>query len=312
MPNDMPRAMSRPRTRTRREAYTADVGSSVRAPAGRACPSQGDIGSAMRAHRPGGPAHRQATSAVPQARAPAGPAWHADGRPRARMGWADMPCRQATSEAHGRGSMPCGQATSAAPRARMGRGGMACGQATSAHGQGPACHAARRPRQPRARAARRPPRQRLPRMGMTGMARGQATSAPWHPCTVHHGAPGPPCTETPRLHSPCTKTRADGPTTCDAARSQRCASTRPRFHANDPCRSTTSTVPPIVKQLVNYIIRTQSLGPTTLQTSRSVLHRFRNSWTVFLLFTIYFRVLIFFTSPLKIKKNALNIYFRGH
>ncbi|MCF8704028.1 hypothetical protein L3055_10810 [Corynebacterium sp. MC-02] len=50
MPNDMPRAMSYPRTRTRREAYAADVGS------------------AMRAYRPGGPAHRQATSAVPCAR----------------------------------------------------------------------------------------------------------------------------------------------------------------------------------------------------------------------------------------------------
>jgi hypothetical protein len=120
MPNHVSGPMAWPKTRTGQEARTADVGRDMRAsavrlraPAGRACPSPGDLGIAMRAS-PGRPRQRLARiglTGLPSARrASAGPACHAGRRPRQR------PART------GRAGMRCGQANPAAPGAH-GRGG---------------------------------------------------------------------------------------------------------------------------------------------------------------------------------------------
>ena len=331
MPNDMMRPAWRARSRGRAERRTRPTST------------------APRAHQPGGPAHRQPTSAVPAltlkkldcskgAYAPYTLAWdniigfrsycvgvrdqsdaqrHAEGdvvpkdedAPRGVHGRRRQ--RHARAPAGRAWPSPGGLARSTSPvLARIGLpspcahgqgrhgmrpgdlgawagAGVACGQATSpAHGRGPAWHAARRPRQRLARACMPcwagPHAGHLGR-GLHGMRRTQAASA--SPAahgqgrhgtragdvgTVHHGTRAPctaappgrlaACTETPRLRSPCTKARADEPTTCDAARSRRSASM---------CHSTTSTVPRILKELANYIIRTQSLGPRTCFTSFS-------------------------------------------
>src|ERR1051325_8214207 len=118
----------------------------------------------------------------------------------------------------------------------------------------------------------------------------QCIMAPWLQCTMVPGhlstmSPGDNSVGAPRvvmrrapqrhaLRSPCTIMRDDEPTTCGAVRSPTTVGTRPRFTANGAYRSTNSMVPPIAKQLVHCVIRTQSLGPRKLQPPRSGLYRF--------------------------------------